>query len=387
VRARLLLVMSGLAANGMSRSEPLSVTPFVGVEAEYSSNPFLVSDAHAANDAALLVNAPISYDLDAAHFALNPRIRYSDSGTYASLQSNSLHLDASAQFLSDRDSLSLTGSVGRDSSLYFNGLANNGAGVRADTTVVGAGWRRVVSPRLSVEVDPSWQKVRYADSGGFGLVDYTNVGLAPSLQYLLTERDTASMTVSGGDYKASNGLTESKSVNAQLSLDHRLTEIWTLSASGGYSVARNSDNLLFRSGRELTLTSDQKGPVYKASAVRTGEHLNLSFRASRAFIPSGFAFLSQQNSASVGIEYTASERWGFAASGSYVRTQDPLTSGGTTSRTYFLGDVSATWHWTDAWAVTIEAKRANTKYESALVTTTSTGVSLEISRQFPRMDL
>ena len=36
---------------------------------------------------------------------------------------------------------------------------------------------------------------------------------------------------------------------------------------------------------------------------------------SRAFVPSGFAFLSQQNSVSVGASYTASERWGFAAIG------------------------------------------------------------------------
>lgn len=370
----------------MSRAEPLSITPFVGVEAEYSSNPFLLGNPRAVNDAALLVNAPVNYDLDAVHFALNPRIRYSDSGTYASLQSNSLHLDGSAQFVTDLDSLSLTGGVGRDSSLYSNGLADNGVGVRADSTVAGASWRRIVTPRFSWEIDPSWQKARYADSGRSGLADYTNVGFAPSLQYLLTELDTASILLSGGDYKTSNGLTESKSVNVQLSLDHRLTEIWTLSASGGYSVARNTINLLLRSG-ELTLTSDQKGPIYKASASRKGEQLNLVVGVSRAFIPSGFAFLSQQNSVSLGIQYTASERWGFAASGSYLRTQDPLGSGATAARTFFLGDVSATWHWTEVWAITFEAKRATTQYEALQVSTNSTGVSVEISRQFPRIDL
>jgi hypothetical protein len=387
VRARLLLIVSGLAATGVSKSEPLSITPFVGVKAEYSSNPFLLANAHAANDAALLLNAPTNYDLDAAHFALNPRIRYSDSGTYASLQSNSLHVDASAQFLSDLDSLSLIGGVGRDSSLYSSGLASNGAGVRADSTSAAASWQRTITPRFSFELDPSWQKVRYADSGRSGLADYANVGITPSLQYLLTERDTLSVLASGGEYKTSNGLTESKSVNLQLSLDHRLTEIWTLSASGGYSIARNSFNLFLISGREITLTSDQKGPVYKASIVRKGEQLDFSLGVSRAFIPSGFAFLSQQNAVSVGTNYTASQRWGFAASGSYLRTQDPLTSGGTTARTFFLGDVAATWHWTEVWAVTFEAKRESTKYAAFQVTTASTTVSIEISRQFPRMDL
>jgi len=82
-----------------------------------------------------------------------------------------------------------------------------------------------------------------------------------------------------------------------------------------------------------------------------------------------------------------SARWSFAASGSYLRTQDPVTSGGTTSRTFFLADVAATWHWTEVWTITLEAKRQSTQYEVPQVSPTAITVSLELAKQFPRIDL
>jgi hypothetical protein len=379
--------MSGLAASGQGKSEPLSITPFVGVEAEYSSNPFLLTQPRGLSDTAILVTAPINYDLDAAHFALNPNVRYSDSGTYASLQSNSLHLDGSVRYLGDLGSFSVTGGFGRDSSLYYSGLTSDGVGVRADSKTAGAAWQRSFAPRLSFELDSSWQQTAYGDQRRSGLQDYDNVGFAPSLQYLLNERDTVSVLTNGDVYKTANGLTESKSVNLQAALDHRLTEIWTLSVSGGYSVARNSFNLFFRSLLIEKIHSDQKSLVYKATLTRKGELFDLTASASRAFVPTGFAYLSRQDSASIASHYTWSERWGFAASGTYQRTQDPFAGGETTSRSYFAADLQAKWNWTENWAVALEVKETRADYQVPHVSTPSTTVSLEISRQFPRMDL
>jgi hypothetical protein len=389
VRARLLFIVGGLMASGMGKSEPLSTTPFIGLDFEYSSNPFLLAtEGRAVNDVAVLLNSPTMYDLDGAHFSLTPRIRYSDSGTYASLNSNSLHLDASAQFSGDLQSFTVTASRGRDSSLYYSGLSSNGVGVRTDSIGATAAWVRELTPRLAFEQDVSWQRADYANGAiSSGLRDYQNTSLAPSLLYALDERDTLSVLGTAGLYKTIDGITESKSLNIQMGLDHKLTEIWNLSASAGYSRADNSFRVFFGPFLLGSIETQQKGPLYKLSLSRKGELLNFSATLSRAFVPSGFAFLSRQNNASVSVGYTYSERWTFVASGNYQRAQDPLTDGGYTRRSYFSTDASIQWHWTPVWSINLHATRVNARSESFTVSTASNSVSLEIARQFLRMDL
>ncbi len=361
----------------------------VGVSSDYASNPYLQAvDHRSESDIALLLNAPTKYDLDAAHFALIPAIRYSDSGTYASLSSNSLHLDASAQFSTDLGSLALTSHVGRDSSLYYNGLSSNGVGVRTDSTQVAADWQREIAPRSAIELALSWSRVNYGQGAeSSGLSDYHYLSAAPSLTFSVTERDTLSVLTSVGQYKTIDGLTESKNLNLQLGFDHRLTEIWTLSTSAGYSQSNNSVDVYFGPFLLGTEESEQKGPVFKAALIRKGELFNVTASVSRAYVPSGFAFLSRQDTAQLGIHYTYSERWAFAASGSYQRTQDPLSNDVFSSRRYFSADASADWQWTPNWKLTLHATRVDESYETVGASAASNGVSLEISRQFLRIDL
>ena len=149
--------------------------PLLGLVSDYSSNPYLVpAGGRAASDVAVLVNAPTSYDLDAAHFTLTPSIRYSDSGSnYASLNSNYFHMSGSAAFSSDLNTLSLATVFGRDSSLYQNGLSSNGLGVRSDGGSATVDWQHTMTERCLLELDAGWNRELYSqNSASTGLVDY-----------------------------------------------------------------------------------------------------------------------------------------------------------------------------------------------------------------------
>jgi hypothetical protein len=388
VNARLWMLVGAFLASG-SKSEPLSIEPMVGVAAEYSSNPFLlIADQRSESDLAVLVNTPVRYDADAWHIALSPKVRYSDSGTYASLDSNSIHADASAQYLSDRGSFTTTSSFGRDSSLYSSGLSSNGIGVRADSRQDAVDWQRQISARVSFDLNVNWSEVNYGQvAKSSGLSDYRNTGAASSLSIAVAERTSLSATMSAGLYKTIDGETKSNSRNLLLGIDHQLTEIWSLSADAGYSKSDNSINVFFGPFFLGTEKSEQKGAVYKAVLTRKGELFNFTGSASRAYVPSGFAFLSRQDSAQLGVQYTFSERWKFGASGSYQRNQDPPSNGAFASRSFFQADISADWKWTPNWTASLHATRVNESYQTLGLTAASNRVALQISRQFLRINL
>jgi len=380
--------MSGFLANA-SGASPLSMQPTIGVSTEYASNPYLLAaGARAVSDAALLLSDPILYDLDSTHFTLAPSVRYSDSGSYASLNSNYVHINGGAQFGDDLDTLSLSASFGRDSSLYQNGLTSGGVGVRSDVSTSGIDWLRAITERLQFELDASWARVLYDQSAtSEGLFDYRYLSEGSVLSYDLTERDKIKVLGGAGQYLALDGATKSSNLNLQVGWQRRLTEIWKFSASVGY--ARSNNIAYFFSGPYLlgTVTSVQKGPVYNASAVREGEKFTLTASASRAFRPSGFEFLSRQDTAELNVSYTLSERWSFGAKGDFTRAATPQFNGPQVTQQYFSETTSVSWHWTPTWVLSLQATWVNVKYDLPPLSADSSGVALQISRQFLRMDL
>ena len=69
-------------------------------------------------------------------------------------------------------------------------------------------------------------------------------------------------------------------------------------------------------------------------------------------------------------------------------TPIPLYGGGDSfDRRYYNVAVSAKWQWTEQWALTLQANKVVQVYGSPSVSGASTGVNLEISRQFFRKDL
>jgi hypothetical protein len=132
----------------------------------------------------------------------------------------------------------------------------------------------------------------------------------------------------------------------------------------------------------------QTGGVYSANLSRQSDVLTVSAGAARALTPTGYAFLSRQDTVNALANYNYSERWTFGASATWQNVADPVVTGGTSRRRFYNADVSASWRWTEQWTLTLHASRLGQQYTAQLgrppVNPTSNDVRFQISRQFYR---
>ncbi|HEY0802987.1 MAG TPA: hypothetical protein VGD54_19280, partial [Steroidobacteraceae bacterium] len=397
VRAWLPIYMSGifLIASGRASAEPWSIEPRLGASAEYGTNPGLriinpVSEEHVA----ALFSLPLRYDADGIQLFLSPSGRISNSRGYSSLASNYLHVNGNAQFTNDVGSTSVQGELARDSSLYYAGALASGIGVRRDTALTSADWTRSLTERSLLQLDASWTHVSYAQSANaFGLTDYRYLSAGPTFGYALTERDTLKVLSSFGLYQSLNGISESKSENLQLGFVRQLNELWSLSTIAGYSRSTNTQKYFFGPFFLGNFSSNQNGAVYAATLTRQNEQFSFSGGVSRSLQPTGFAYLSRQDSFTLNAAYALTERWDFGLSAAWQKVQNPVLgapagSGTRTNDARFLNvQLTANWHWTPQWIISMHVMRITQQFSPPPVSVASSGVSLDIVRQFLRFDL
>jgi hypothetical protein len=397
VKARLLFLMGMIAASSRTaQAGPWSIEPRLGLATDYETNPLLLQTGGQSEEhVAAIIDLPLRYDTDEVEFLLRPNGRLTNSQGYASLASNYEHLDTAIQYTDELDTASLQGEVARDSSLYFIGGLNNRVGVPRDNALTSGDWTHSLTERGQIEFDASWQRVRYVAPALLNeLVDYRYYSGGPSWVYTLSERNTLKLIGNYGYYQALNGTTQSTSENAQVAFVRQLTEVFTLSTSAGYSKSANTQHAVydyFGFSIPVTQKSNQDGTVYAASVSRHGEQLNFSAGVSRALQPTGLAFLSRQDSYTLTASYVHSERWDFQLSASYVRALNPQVIAGeaqfnaTEQAEHYLNtQLTANWHWTPQWTVSMTATRISEQFGPPTVSAASTGVSLTLFRQFLR---
>jgi hypothetical protein len=342
----------------------------------------------------------VNYDSDDFHFAVTPNIRYGNASGYSGITSNYFHLDSSARLDTERSSTNVTASLYRDSSLLYAGEISNGVGVRRDTSTIALNWQDLLTERLQLQLGASTFRTLYAqttapsgtpesDQGSVlgSLVDYRYTTFSPALALVENERNTFRIIGSAGRYQALDDISDSDSASLQLGFDRQLSEIWRLKTTAGYSRAQSRYNFFF--GRYLleVIDSTQTGTVYSATLSRQSEVFTLDFGASRSLAPTGFAYLTLQEGVNLDASYKLSERWSYGATASWQTNSYPETDGGSFERKYYSAMLSAKWQWTEEWAVTLQATKVVQVYGSPSVSGASSGVSLEISRQFYRKDL
>lgn len=356
----------------------------VGVAAEYSSNPALATvNAPSETHAALLLDMPVNYDLDTVHFAITPNVRYSDVTGYSSVTSNYLHLDTTAKLASELDTVTLAGALYQDSSLLYAGEVSNGIGVRRDTASLDLNWQHALTERTQFQLDTSAVRTRYAQTQLTSLVDYSDAGVSPAFSYAVSEVSTLRLIGGFSRYTSLNGSTASNSDSLQLGWDQHINELWTLSATSGYSKSADQYNFgIFK------LDTAQNGAVYSLKLTRQSEKLAAIFSASRALTPTGFAFLARQNSFSGLLTYNHSERLTCTAGITWADIDEPLLTGGSSTRRFYDAIVSANWHWTEQWVLTLYVNKITQQFAGQAgqraLSPTSNGISFEISRQFYR---
>jgi hypothetical protein len=354
--------------------------PVFGIAGDYATNP-------------ALLDLPTTYNGDAAEFFVIPSFRLSNTAGYSSLASDYEHLNVKGEIDGERSVLSATAGLAQDSSLYQDYLSDGSTGVRRDTVTGDLNWDRSLTERIDFNADANWSKVRYGQGIGIAtLTDYKYLSILPTLSWVSSERDKLTLVANVARYNSLDGTTTSRSANLQIGFVRQLSEIWTLTGAAGYSRALNT-----LQGREdvLVLTpsglgieavpfkaeSSQNGTVYSVNLTRKGTLLTLSAIASRQLMPTGFAYLSLQDSFELTASYTLSDRWSFTGDARYVKSEDPQLQGGILERTPKIITVGATWRWTERWSATLTASRVMEQFQPGL-DLASSEVMITLSRHF-----
>jgi len=393
--ARFCVLVAAMSIAEASAAGVWGSQPTLGISGDYFTNPGLLNLPNTAEShAALLLDGPTTYNGDAFKFSILPSFRLSDTQGYSSLDSDYEHLNVSSEFDTARSVLLLSAGLARDSSLYHDYILDGATGVRRDTATAELNWDRHLTERLDFNTDVSASRVRYGAPQGVGtLTDYKYTSLTPGLTWDASERTRITVTAGVGRYKSLDGTTESSNANLQLGLTKKLTEIWSLSASGGYSRANNqlnsAEQLLEFTGSAIVIVSvpisaksSQNGSVYSVSLARQTELLLLTADASRQLTPTGFVFLSRQDSYGLKASYTPSERWTIGADVHRVAYQQPQRTGPIVDLDINTLRLFATWQWTEHWTVAVNGSYVLERFSTPSIGIDSTGVSVELSRQF-----
>jgi hypothetical protein len=377
--ALLCLTAVAMCIASASRAGVWGTDPVLGLSSDYSTNPGLLYIDHTAEThAALLIDVPTTYYADAVKFSVLPSFRISNSSGYSSLASDYEHLTLIGEIDTERSTLTATGQLARDSSLYYNYYFNGSTGVRRDSALADLNWVRALTERWNLSVDVDSTRAQYGRSVTFTtLTDYRYSSAAPSISWSANERTSLSLQGGIGIYNSLDGLTQSVNSNAQLGFKRQLDELWNLSASAG--ISRETDKFKTFFG---TFDSTAAGTVFAANIMRQGERLALSGQASRSLVPSGYAFLSRQDTYQLSASYPTSERWTFNGHVRWLKAENPQLLAPTIDQSYLELGLSAVWLFTEHWTATFMASYVTDKVAPPPTHVDASGFSIQLARHF-----
>lgn len=385
-----------MAAASAARAGVWGAEPVLGLSGDYSSNPALLAGVPdtAESHAALLLDAPTTYVGEAVKLSLEPQIRLSNSQGYAATDSDYAHLNLKSEFDTERSVFSAAVGAARDSSLYHDVEFNGSTGVRRDGATADLNWDRQLAERIDWDTDLSASRVRYGESTGLAtLTDYKYASLSPTVAWAASERTKYTIAASAGRYDSLDGSTASTSYNAQFGLQRQLSELWSVTGSAGYSRAFNradafSEALVFSGGvPEIEIVpqtekSTQNGTVFAVNLTRQSSLLTLNVLASRQLTPTGFAYLTRQDTYDLKSAYQAGPRWSFSADLRWVEYRYPeLLQNSIIGQQWGDFALNATWLWTEQWTITLSASRIVT-HGTSVGSVAANGCSLVLSRHF-----
>ncbi len=392
------LATAAMSATSLCAAGTWGAAPTIGVVGFHSTNPDLLLGSHTVETReALVLDAPTSYVGDAVDFAILPSFRFGDSVGFSSLTSNYEHLTLKGDLRSERDVFAASAGAARDSSLYFNFTQNGLAGVARDSATADLSWSHQFTERLASATEVNENRVQYGHPvGAATLVDYSYGVFTPSLTWSASETSKLSLDGGASLYKSLDGTTRSTNLDLQMGFERKLSEVWSLTSRAGISRTANTLDtvrealVLTANGPALVaipihIQSSQTSTIFSVSLSHQGERMVLVAAASRQLIPSGFAFLSRQDSYDVNAQYQRTIRWKLTADLRLLKSQDPSQQGTYSLRTVRFASVSSAWQWTEHWMITLGASRVMENLAAIDSRPSSTDVSIQLSRQFDRV--
>jgi hypothetical protein len=185
----------------------------------------------------------------------------------------------------------------------------------------------------------------------------------------------------------------SRSANLQAGFMRQFSEIWSVTATAGYSRALNrldgvEPELVFTANGlgvvdvPFRVESSQNGAVYMVNVSRQGTRLVLNAIASRQLTPTGFAYLSRQELIEAKASYALSARWSLAADARYSKAQNPQLQTVVTDITIRNLALTLGWRWTEQLTLSMSGSRVAEQIRSPNYNVASNELTITLSRQF-----
>jgi hypothetical protein len=114
--------------------------------------------------------------------------------------------------------------------------------------------------------------------------------------------------------------------------------------------------------------------------------LAVTASASRSLVPSGFAFLSRQDSYQLSFDYPYNQRWTFDGHVRRLTSTEPEVLGPVLNQSYLDAGLSAVWLFTEHWTFTMSVSHVTAKYGPPTVDVGASGVTLLLSRKFNHIE-
>jgi hypothetical protein len=393
--ARFCSLAAAMSIASSAKAGVWGTQPVIGITGDYATNPALIDIPDTAEThGAVLLDAPTTYNSDAFKLTILPSFRFGNTQGYSSVDSDYEHLTVGGEFDTPLDVFTASGTLARDSSLYRDYLLSGSAGVRRDMATADLNWDRHLTERLEIDTDVNSSRVDYGEATGYStLVDYKYTSVTPTLTWAESERTKLTLAGDAGRYDSLDGTTQSINANAQVGVIQQLSELWSLTASAGYSRAYNRVNtdeafLEFTPQGPIivvvpvTFKSTQNGSVYSVNLTRQTELLQLVAIASRQLTPTGFVFLTRQENYEVRATYTPTERWSLTGGVHRVDYQQPQINGALVNLNITNAQISASWQWTENWTLSMTALRVIEHYGSPSLPISNSEFSLELARHF-----
>jgi hypothetical protein len=308
--ATILAMAAARASSGAEWSETLDVN----ANAAYDTNPQLLPGSSVADRSAqLAVDGNTSIQTERSQLTVIPRlsvIRYARESDLdivtGSLNLNYVETLERGQW--SFSALALTDST-VTSELGQSGVTNINR--RHDAYTLSAGYQHAITERLSWQLQSSWQSTHYSDALQFGLTDYEYASVQLGPTWAFNERLQGSLTLGADEISPQTGPLQ-RDYSASLQLKRALSEQYSWRASAG----------------EVRVDTEQASAatssLFELGASRQGERVQWDVSARRQLLPIGLGLLARQDSATLSIAASTSERGTLTLSLNAIRS-DPVT--------------------------------------------------------------
>lgn len=285
----------------------------------------------------------------------------------------------SAKYRGERDRWTVDGGLTRDNTLMAE-LQTTGvvlAFTQRNLWTASPTWTHNLTERTALIAGYQFADATYENGIRLGLVDYQTNGGNAGISYQIADKSRVQLTGIATLFQAPQRNLESKIFGGQVSLNHDVSETFSLKLEAGPRFINN----VVQSGSQ-SLSDHSLVWVGNATIRKQLERTTVTLDASREITPSGFGLLLETNRIGMTIGQQLTENLSASITGQALAASSTPTAGSVTSfpkSRYFSVQPKLSWKINDWWGAEAWYSYAQRDVDSLSVTAMANMVSVSIT--------